>query len=403
MRDRQPNPYVGPRAFSAWDAPKFFGREREVAALRDLLIERRIVLLSAARGAGKSSLINASLIPRLRDAEGFQVLPVIRTGLTLPPDAPTSNPLLLAAFLSLESSLMPEQQMQLADLARLSFREYLARQAKLLQLAGRSLLIFDQLEDVITPGVSDSAILIEFFRQVGEALQNPELFAIFTVRDDFETALAPYRYLIPTQLEARFHLDRLTREAALEAIIGPAASAGIPFAPGVAERLVDELATVRIQLPDGTVQTALGQYVEPVQLQVVCYSLWEHIAPGASVISHADVAAIGGTDAILRRFVADSIARAAASTNTSESDIRAWIIRELITPDGRRSQVMQDAAATVAGLPMAAVQQLVEVSLLRTEKRQGMAWYELASDRLIELLLPSAPPESQSPDEIVRA
>ena len=77
MSERQTafNPYAGPRALIYGEA--MFGREREVSALRDLLTEQRIVLFFATRGAGRTSLINAGLIPRLQ-AEGFRVLPVIR-------------------------------------------------------------------------------------------------------------------------------------------------------------------------------------------------------------------------------------------------------------------------------------------------------------------------------------
>jgi hypothetical protein len=50
-----------------------FGRERQVSTLRELLTEQRIVLLSATRGAGKTSLIGAELIPHM-GKNGLQVL-----------------------------------------------------------------------------------------------------------------------------------------------------------------------------------------------------------------------------------------------------------------------------------------------------------------------------------------
>ena len=71
------NPYVGPRAFAAGE--RLFGRDRELADLVDLVIAERIVLLYAPSGAGKSSLLHAGLIPRLR-AEGLVPRPVARVG-----------------------------------------------------------------------------------------------------------------------------------------------------------------------------------------------------------------------------------------------------------------------------------------------------------------------------------
>ena len=60
------NPYGGPRTFSQVEANRFFGREREASELLSLVISQRLVLFYAQSGAGKSSLLNARLIPMLR-------------------------------------------------------------------------------------------------------------------------------------------------------------------------------------------------------------------------------------------------------------------------------------------------------------------------------------------------
>lgn len=76
--DRNPaNPYVGPKTFQADQWELYFGRSREARELLSLLIARRLVLFYAQSGAGKSSLINASLIRDL-DQQGYEVLPVGR-------------------------------------------------------------------------------------------------------------------------------------------------------------------------------------------------------------------------------------------------------------------------------------------------------------------------------------
>ena len=72
------NPYVGPRTFQEEEADRFFGREREARELLALVVSERLTLFYAQSGAGKSSLLNARVIPRLRDQEGFTVLPVGR-------------------------------------------------------------------------------------------------------------------------------------------------------------------------------------------------------------------------------------------------------------------------------------------------------------------------------------
>ncbi|RPH60330.1 MAG: ATP-binding protein, partial [Chloroflexi bacterium] len=74
MRNPIPNPYVGPRAFEIGDA--LYGRARELDQISSLLMAERIVLLHSPSGAGKTSLVQAGLIPRMR--EDFHVLPVVR-------------------------------------------------------------------------------------------------------------------------------------------------------------------------------------------------------------------------------------------------------------------------------------------------------------------------------------
>ncbi|NTU48304.1 MAG: ATP-binding protein, partial [Syntrophobacteraceae bacterium] len=71
------NPYPGPTPFEREQESLFFGRDREVDDLFSLLTAHPVVVLNAPSGAGKTSLLNAGLIPLL-SREGFEVLPVAR-------------------------------------------------------------------------------------------------------------------------------------------------------------------------------------------------------------------------------------------------------------------------------------------------------------------------------------
>ena len=50
--------------------------------------------------------------------------------------------------------------------------------------------------------------------------------------------------------------------------------AGVTYEDGLIDRLIYDLRQVKVQRPDGTLEAKAGPYVEPVQLQVVCQSLW---------------------------------------------------------------------------------------------------------------------------------
>src|SRR5258708_665360 len=78
--DRSEGPFVGAVPFDESSRSYFFGRDREARDLFNLLAAQRAVLFHAPSGAGKTSLIQAALVPALRN-HGFEVAPIIRVGL----------------------------------------------------------------------------------------------------------------------------------------------------------------------------------------------------------------------------------------------------------------------------------------------------------------------------------
>lgn len=67
-------PYAGLRSFQEQDSEWFFGRERLLEELAGRLERQRFVVVIGASGSGKSSLLRAGLVPRLREAEGTTVV-----------------------------------------------------------------------------------------------------------------------------------------------------------------------------------------------------------------------------------------------------------------------------------------------------------------------------------------
>jgi Novel STAND NTPase 1 len=63
-------PYKGPESFEIEDAQLFFGRDGEARELTARILSSRITVLYAASGAGKTSLLNARIIPTL-EARGW--------------------------------------------------------------------------------------------------------------------------------------------------------------------------------------------------------------------------------------------------------------------------------------------------------------------------------------------
>jgi WD40 repeat protein len=376
------NPFVGPRAFQYGE--RIYGRNREVLDLLDLLIAERITLLHSPSGAGKTSLIQAGLVPRL-EREGFHILPVTRVGLEPPPGLQLPhgpNRYLISVLLSLERDLPVDRQLRLNELVEMDLAEYLGRRAGNGGQADSEVLIFDQFEELLALDPTDQAAKAAFLAQIGDVLRDRRRWALFAMREDWIGGLDPYVRWLPTRLSTTFRLDFLDEVAARSAIQSPALDTGVTFTDGAADKLVDDLRRVRVQRPDGAADEP-GPYVEPVQLQVVCRRLWERLPAGATEIQNSDVEAVGDVDSALADYYVERVREIAGQTGASEDVIRDWFDRQLITEQGFRAQVLQGPAADEE-TDEEVVRLLEDAHLVRGEQRRGATWYELAHDRLIE-------------------
>jgi hypothetical protein len=272
--------YVGPRPFRTGET--LYCRDRETSELVSLLVSQRLVLLHSPSGAGKTSLIQANLVPAVR-ADDFEVpmsppedapkpQPVIirLNRQPQPTDPPGANRYLLSALLSLEMHRPEGQRRTPAGLAGMSMGRYLEEEFPAASSpAGAGfrplLLLFDQFEEFLILDPTDEPAKWAFARQLGEALANPGRWSLFAIREDHLGALEPYLYAIPTRLTASYRLDLLRAEEARVAVIEPARAAGVEFEAGVVDDLVKDLRQVRVQQPSGAFQLMDGPYVAPVQ------------------------------------------------------------------------------------------------------------------------------------------
>jgi WD40 repeat protein len=388
------NPYIGPRTFLKEERHLFFGRDREARDLSALVISENLVLFYAQSGAGKSSLINTRLIPEL-EQNLFEVLPVARVSGEIPIGSEVDN---IYAYNLIRSLI--QREIDPASIAGLSLSQFLAKlnedeqgyfyDASLAApyrnnpefLTWPRVLIIDQFEEMFSTNVDAWEKRDGFFTQLAEAMQaDPQLWVVLVMREDLIAALDPYAHLLPNGLRVRYYMQRLGREAAIKAVQGPVEKLR-PFASGVAESLIDNLASIKVQKPGGEQGVQAGQYVEPVQLQVVCHNLWENLPSEGIQITSQDLSELGDINESLERYYDQRVGTVAETNKVPERLIRAWFERELITSAGTRNLVLRDRRAT-SGLHDEVIQTL-QGDLVRADIRAGQIWYELSHDRLIE-------------------
>ncbi len=383
MSDRQANPYAGPRPFEESECDRFFGRSREIRQLASLVVARRAVVLYARSGAGKTSLLRAGLIPYLREHKRLRVLPILR----VVGDSPAATVPNIFAFSVLQ--FLFGDRVAGEELVELTLAEGLGRYFAALpdeKAAAPGLLIVDQLEEMFTSRPELYQQRAVFFQQLRRCLEeHPQLSLLLSLREDSVAELDPYAALLPDRLRSRFRLELLSAKPALEAMQLPARHAGVELADALARQLVDELRTMLIQRPDGGSEEVLGQWVEPVHLQVVCRRLWSERrddGAGKPRIEPSDLRAVGSIDGALASYYDQRVAAVAKATGTDERVIRDWLDQHLITEHGIRGQVLCGVGDS-EGLANEVVEELVDARLVRCEKRRGATWFELAHDRLV--------------------
>jgi hypothetical protein len=385
------NPYVGPRPFRTGEL--LLGRARESRGVMDKLLGERIMLLHAPSGAGKTSLIQAALAPRMAEA-GFQLctrtvpsFSSLRVNAPEPQGFAVKNRYVYSAVLGLLGHLEKDP----SRLADLSLGEALERLRGQSDGATYQVVIFDQLEEVLVLNPADREGQREFFRQVGEALDTDLRWALFSIREDYMGGLDRFTRYLPTGLSARYRLDFLERDAALQAIIGPAKTRAVDFTEEAARSLVDDLRTIRVQRPGRPPELIQGPYVEPVHLQVVCHRLWrilrsDRMAVSGEAITADQIEHLRDIAGALRAYYADAVRETARVTDSDERLIRDWFETHLITASRFRGQT-QTGPAVDGQVADRVLARLERRYLLRSELRAGTTWYELTHDRLVQPVL----------------
>jgi hypothetical protein len=229
---RTNGPFIGPRAFEREDRQIFFGRDNETDRIGSLIFAHRLVLIYAQSGACKTSIFNAQVIPSLEQCD-YSILPIARvkmasrilmesnskTGVKV---SDISNIYIFNALQSLNNTIKPDSILNksLLEFLNEQFPPTMDERGDLIP----QILIFDQFEELFNLIIDDrwAEQQKDFFNQISHTLiKNALLRIVFVIWEDYVAHLDPFKEILPEKLRARFRLERLSEEEAIEAIEKP--------------------------------------------------------------------------------------------------------------------------------------------------------------------------------------
>jgi WD40 repeat protein len=241
MSDWGDNPFVGLRPFRSSEGLLFFGRREQATELLAKLYQTRFLAVVGSSGCGKSSLIQAGLIPRL--TAGFLVEDRDRWMFNAftPGDAPRAR---LAGVFGLSEDVLREKGAP-------AIVASLAHQPDSASL--NCLLLVDQFEEIFSfsdaPSNRDEAADFVGIMLALAAQREFPVFVVMTMRSDFLGDCDRFYGLPEAINQSPYLVPRLTRPHLQEAINGPVRLFGQSITPQLVDRVLNDLSDDQDQLP----------------------------------------------------------------------------------------------------------------------------------------------------------
>jgi len=374
-------PYKFLSSYDISDKDIFFGRSKVINTLSEKIARHKIVVINGRSGSGKTSLINAGLIPRLANDGYF--------------------------FVSFKEYFDPVKQL----------RDYIKKDENLNCITNQNNfedMSFLDLLTFIKSNQNKSMVIIfdqfeRFFVSVKEKVRNAfikelkacmygnlsakDMNIVISLREDyFGILMREFETVMPEFFNEsfRFHLHPLNIEEAKEAIMSPLIKH--KFDLSYKKEFVE-----KILIPALMGETSGEEKVDPPQLQIVCNQLYEEgktfykqqiEEEGSAKIDEALYHQLGKASGILRDYLDDFIDRAVQHDSQAKNSLRS-MLKLMIESGGTRkfisnSQLCQGLPDVDPDMIIYYVKKLQDGRVIETREQDGLSTYSLSHEFMVE-------------------
>jgi len=400
--------YPGTTPFEKEQKDIFFGRERDIEKLLELIKFEPLLLIYSKSGLGKSSLLNAGVQPKLELQKNTHVINIRFTRYTEDSISPIDNIISKLGFNSTKRSLLDRIIAEENTLWYHFKKDYL-------EMGGpqKYILIFDQFEELFSYPREQ---IWQFKKQLADLLyvQVPQHYrdelnelleldpdfldedeqeklykplditVVTAIRSDKMSQLNELTDYLPTILKNYYQLKPLDRERAKDAIINPAKIDGeflsdpFEYDPKLLGKVLDYL-TEKNSKP-----------IETFQLQIICARA-EIISIRkkkrepelkVSIVRHEELKD-------LKNIFAQHYSETINTIEEAEQKVAARrLLEDKLIVDGNRVSLPEVLLLKEEGIDHDLINHLVNSRILRAEPNSlGGLSYELSHDTLVEPIL----------------
>jgi hypothetical protein len=401
--------YPGTQSFESFQRDIFFGRDKDIEKLTKMIELEQMVLVYAKSGIGKTSLINAGVLPKLNESKNY-IFHKIRFG------AWKEGNLLPKEIVAKSFSVFKSKQNYLDKIIYQDnslwyfVKKWQSQQQNIKN--STLLLILDQFEELFTypaekvnelkkdlaellftavpQRFSDQIELLEELKpgfvsvEEGKLLfEQPNVKILFAIRSDKMSELNNMSDYIPRILLKHYELAPLTNEQAMDAIVKPAEMDGNFKSPKFTYHKASLVEIMQFLTKEGKQK----DNVESFQLQILCkvveskvitYNLKEILSDHISPVKD-----------IYQNYY-DNLIKGLTLSEEQTLAVRIMIEEGLIEEATRRRlQLSAEQIALQYQVDKEILSLLINERLFRTEERDDYRLYELSHDTLVDPIIAS--------------